>query len=278
MKTRLCLFLALFCLTAPLALAAQVQMAPKKSAGAAPRLKQGEGGLTITNRDWVDYYVNVDTKGRVDLSLTSPGRKAVKIASGDTVSLPLQAESWDVYGNTGERLTVGIHPGEFTQLQLVPTGEAGSSGLQGIAQYQNYRYSGDLFKLGSVTQMPGYGSYGQSDQAFGIGTGAQVGGQQDIESRVDSVVDQILGRSSGPQQNQQGSPFGQGAQPQSQNPFDQFNQQQQDQGGFGQQQGYGQQQYGQQQYTQPYGQQQQQGSDVGSIVDSLVDSILGGNR
>ena len=156
MRKALCLFLVMAFLAAAVpAMAGQfgvsVTLAPSGRAFAPPALGRKQGWLTITNRDWFDYTLNVD-HGSEKLFLYRQGQGwgSVHIPSGTTISLALNKNTWDLYGNTNGRLKVRIREGRTTTLSLEPFGFVGNTGLVGIANDGNNVRRETLFEVMSA--------------------------------------------------------------------------------------------------------------------------------
>lgn len=96
-----------------------------------PALYDKDGWFSISNRDWIPYYLIIDTqKSRMFISRSPNG--GVAIASGQNVVLNVRKDGYKLYGDTGEKLEVKIREGEATTMSLDPFGVFGNSGLTGV--------------------------------------------------------------------------------------------------------------------------------------------------
>ncbi len=91
-----------------------------------------EGWLTISNRDWQSYYVNV-VPGNKRIFLSKAPNGGMELHSGQSITLNLRKETYKTYGDTGRNLNVKVREGETTTLSLNPFGVFGNSGLTGVA-------------------------------------------------------------------------------------------------------------------------------------------------
>lgn len=113
--------------------AAEVRLAPVgRHFGAPPPLGRKQGWLSITNRDWMPYYLAVNRKDKLFLYRAGDGHGGVLIPSGTTVTLALEKETYDMYGTSSERLKVRVREGRTTTLSLEPFGFVGNTGLRGV--------------------------------------------------------------------------------------------------------------------------------------------------
>jgi hypothetical protein len=91
-----------------------------------------EGWLTIMNRDWQPYYVNIAVQNkRIFISRSPNGGFALQ--SGQSITVNIRKEGYKAYGDTGKSLTVKVREAETTTLSLNPFGVFGNSGLTGVA-------------------------------------------------------------------------------------------------------------------------------------------------
>lgn len=128
----------------------QVTLAPLGRAyGAPPPLGRKQGWLTISNRDWQSYSLAVGGDDKLFLYRSGHGYGGINIPSGATVTIALEKDNYDLYGDNSDRLKVRIREGRTTTLSLEPFGYTGQAGLMGVVNdgdkvrnevlYQEYR-------------------------------------------------------------------------------------------------------------------------------------------
>ena len=153
MKTRLCaaaLLLALVATSTVVAgqFAAQVTMAPLGRAYSPPPLGRKQGWLVISNRDWMDYTLSIDYNDeKLYLYRQGQGWGSVHLPSGSTITIALEKDTWDLYGNSSEKLKVRIREGRTTTLSLEPFGYVGNTGLMGVVNDGNNIRNETLFNV-----------------------------------------------------------------------------------------------------------------------------------
>ena len=139
MKKVYCLVAALLLLpflNAPASAGMQVQvtLAPMGRSFGPPPLGRKQGWVAISNRDWMDYTLNIDPGGKkLYLYRHGQGWGSVHLPSGSTITLALGNDTWDLYGDGSARLRVRVREGRTTTLSLEPFGFVGNTGLTGIA-------------------------------------------------------------------------------------------------------------------------------------------------
>ena len=111
---------------------AEVRLAPVGRSYAPPALGRKQGWLTISNRDWQDYTLVVDRKDKLFLYRAGQGYGGMVIPSGATMTIALEKETYDLYGNNSDKLKVKIREGRTTSLSLEPFGYVGNTGLMGV--------------------------------------------------------------------------------------------------------------------------------------------------
>ena len=126
MKKRLGLTALLFALAASLASAAQLTSAEVTDSvdSGIPRVHDG-GYMEISNEDWVDYFVEIyPAHNTVTFYYPENARRrnGFILPSGSKVSIPSQRQIWNLYGNNGRTITVGVHKHRTTPIRLVPDG------------------------------------------------------------------------------------------------------------------------------------------------------------
>jgi hypothetical protein len=112
----------------------EVRLAPLGRTYAPPRLGSKQGWLSISNRDWKDYTFVENKKGRATLyegGINYPG--SIVIPSGSTITIALEKDTWDIMGNTNDRLKVKVREGRTSTVSLEPFGYKGNTGLRGIS-------------------------------------------------------------------------------------------------------------------------------------------------
>ncbi|MDR0362105.1 MAG: hypothetical protein LBJ46_05395 [Planctomycetota bacterium] len=119
----------------PLAVASPVSLPP---------LYDKEGWLSISNRDYQTYYLQINAKDhRMFLSRHPNG--GVELEPGGNVVLNVRKEGYKLYGDNGKKLEVKIREGETTTLSLDPFGVVGDSGLNVVAVNRDKVRSEALF-------------------------------------------------------------------------------------------------------------------------------------
>lgn len=111
---------------------AEVQLAPISQTYAAPSLGRRQGWLTIVNRDWKSYTVNIMQNGRMAITAGEVYGGTV-VHSGQSVILAVEAETWEVYGSSGAMLKCKVREGGGSMISLEPYGYANNSGLRGVS-------------------------------------------------------------------------------------------------------------------------------------------------
>lgn len=117
-----------------MAAGAEVRFAPLGRSYPPPRLGSKQGWLSISNRDWQDYTFVENKKGRATLyqgRMGYPG--GIVIPSGATVTIAIEKDTWEIMGNSNDRLKVKVREGRTSTVSLEPFGWAGNSGLRGIS-------------------------------------------------------------------------------------------------------------------------------------------------
>ncbi|MCD8140371.1 MAG: hypothetical protein LUE17_11445 [Planctomycetaceae bacterium] len=118
----------------PRAAAADVRLAPLRHSYAPPHLGSRQGWLTISNRDWEDYTFVESKRGRASLFRgRQPYTGGVVIPSGTTITIAVEKDTWEIQGETGDRLKVKVREGRTSTVSLEPFGYAGQTGLRGIS-------------------------------------------------------------------------------------------------------------------------------------------------
>lgn len=112
---------------------AEVTFAPLGRSSSFPPLGRRQGWLTITNRDWQAYSVVFDRGDRIFLYRANSGMGGMVIPSGTSVTVALERDTYDVFGDTGNRLRVRVREGRTTTLSLEPFGFVGNTGLVGVS-------------------------------------------------------------------------------------------------------------------------------------------------
>ena len=115
------------------AAAVPVRAAAITTIGARPGLCEKEGWLSVANTDAISYFLEINPRSkRMFLSRNPNG--GVEIPSGHDLTFNLRKETYKLYGESGEDLSIKIREGEPTRLTLSPFGVVGNSGLTGTAQ------------------------------------------------------------------------------------------------------------------------------------------------
>lgn len=109
-----------------------------------PSLYAKEGWLSVMNRDWIPYYLNIDFK-RERMFLSKNPNGGALIQSGQNLILNIRKDGYKLYGDSGRGLEVKIREGETTTLSLEPFGVFGNSGLTGVAATRDKVRSEVLF-------------------------------------------------------------------------------------------------------------------------------------
>lgn len=124
---------------------AQVTLAPRGRVHSPPPLGRRQGWLTITNLDWQPYSAVITGKDKVYLYQGATGYGGIMIPSGATITLALEKETYDLYGNNSDKLKVKVREGRTTTLTLEPFGFVGATGLRGIVNDGDRIRDGILF-------------------------------------------------------------------------------------------------------------------------------------
>jgi hypothetical protein len=126
---------------------AEVRLAPIARTFAPPSLRRNQGWLTITNRDWKPYTVNITRKGRMSLT---PGviHGGTVIQSGNSVTMAMDEDTWEILGPSGQELGCRVREGRTSTISLEPFGAANASGLRGV--------SNDGLRVRNEILVPGY--------------------------------------------------------------------------------------------------------------------------
>ncbi len=130
-----CILMTLFALPSQaMAGMDRIALAPLHRAHAVPPLGRKQGWLAITNRDWEDYYLEQSSKDKLFLHRERVRGRGPMIAipSGATITIAIDRDSYDLMGETSDRLRVRVREGRTTTLSLEPFGYRGNSGLVGI--------------------------------------------------------------------------------------------------------------------------------------------------
>ncbi len=111
---------------------AAVRLAPLGASYAPPSLGRKQGWLTITNRDWKPYTVSVMRKGRMSIVEGDLPHGTV-IRSGNSVTIAVEKDTWDLIGSSGEKLECRVREGRTSTISLEPFGFVNNSGLRGVS-------------------------------------------------------------------------------------------------------------------------------------------------
>lgn len=111
---------------------AEVRLAPMGRSYSPPPLGRKQGWLTISNRDWQTYSIVVTGKDKIFVYRANQGQGGLVIPSGATMTIALEKETYDLYGNNSEKLKVKVREGRTTTLSLEPFGYTGNTGLMGV--------------------------------------------------------------------------------------------------------------------------------------------------
>lgn len=114
------------------AMQAEVRLAPMGRSYSPPPLGRRQGWLTVSNRDWQNYTLVVDRKDKIFIYRGGQGYGGVVIPSGATITIALEKETYDLYGNNSDKLKVKVREGRTTTLSLEPFGYVGNTGLMGV--------------------------------------------------------------------------------------------------------------------------------------------------
>lgn len=109
-----------------------VRLAPVGASYAPPRLGRNQGWLTIANRDWKPYTVNITRKGRMSIMEGALPNGTV-IRSGNSVTLAVDRDTWNILGPSGKDLECRVREGRTSTVSLEPFGFANNSGLRGVS-------------------------------------------------------------------------------------------------------------------------------------------------
>lgn len=113
---------------------AEVRLAPVGRSFAPPPIGRNQGWLSITNRDWQDYTFVETRKGRASLyqgRMGYPG--GIVVPSGSTITIAVEKDTWEILGNTNDRLKVRVREGRTSTVSLEPFGFVGNTGLRGVS-------------------------------------------------------------------------------------------------------------------------------------------------
>jgi hypothetical protein len=124
---------------------AQVTLAPLGRSHSPPPLGRKQGWLTVSNRDWETYTLVVSGKDTLSLYRAGTGYGGMIIPSGATVTIALEKDTYDLYGNNPDKLKVKVREGRTTTLVLEPYGYVGRSGLLGVVNDGDKVRDGILF-------------------------------------------------------------------------------------------------------------------------------------
>ncbi len=102
------------------------------SSSAYPARYDKEGWVSISNHDWVPYYLNIDL-GDKRMFLSKVPNGGVQIGSGQNMILNIRKEGYKMYGDSGNDLRVKVRENETTYVSLNPFGVFGNSGLTGVS-------------------------------------------------------------------------------------------------------------------------------------------------
>ena len=123
----------------------QVTLAPLVKSHHPPALGRRQGWLSISNRYWSGYTLATAPGGKLFLYREGQGQGQIFIPSGTTVTVALEKDTYDLYGNNPERLKVQVREGRTTTLSLEPFGYAGANGLTGVVNDGSRVRNGTLF-------------------------------------------------------------------------------------------------------------------------------------
>lgn len=106
----------------------------------------GDGTMEIANEDWVDYFVEVWPD-----QFTINFYYADRVSGGNGFILPSGARAriasprhiWNLYGNNGRSLMVGVHHDRTTPVRLTPEGDNGLIGMRAIV-HDGHKDTGEL--------------------------------------------------------------------------------------------------------------------------------------
>lgn len=148
MKRKLSLLAALFALLAPVVLAAELPNKPITNAFRAENLPfAGPNFLEISNMDWVDYYVVVHmNQFRIEFRTSERGRRGRHgfwLPSGSKVTISSPLHVWQLEGDNGRHLFVGIHENRTTPVRLVGFSEGDRIGMAAVV-YDGGKDNGEL--------------------------------------------------------------------------------------------------------------------------------------
>ncbi len=131
---------------------AQVRMAPLGRVYPVPPLGRKQGWLTISNQDWKTYTLQQGGDDKLFLYREGTGGYGgVVIPSGTTVTIAVEKDNYDLYGNNPDRLKVRVREGRTTTLVLEPFGFVGNSGLVGVVNDGERVRRGTLFDTYTTT-------------------------------------------------------------------------------------------------------------------------------
>lgn len=108
-----------------------VSPAPIMVSGAYPPRYDKEGWLSISNRDWMPYYVNIN-RGDKRIFISRAPNGGLAIQSGENIIVNLRKDTYKTYGESGNKLEVKIRENETSTLDFNPFGVVGNSGLSGV--------------------------------------------------------------------------------------------------------------------------------------------------
>lgn len=112
---------------------AEVRLAPMGRSFSPPALGRRQGWLTVSNRDWISYSLVFDRDDNIYLYRSDSGMGGMVIPSGTTITVALEKDTYDLRGNTGNKLKVRVREGRTTTLSLEPFGYVGNTGLVGVS-------------------------------------------------------------------------------------------------------------------------------------------------
>ncbi len=111
----------------------EVRLAPINRTYAPPPLARKQGWLTIVNRDWKPYTLNIMKKGRMAITEGEIHGGGTIIRSGQSVTFAVEKDTWELLGSSGEKLKCKVREGRTSTISLEPYGFSGNSGLRGVS-------------------------------------------------------------------------------------------------------------------------------------------------
>lgn len=112
--------------------------------GAFPPRYDKEGWLSISNHDWMPYYILIN-QGDKRIFISRAPNGGIMVNSGQNVVVNLRKETYKMYGDSGNKLEVKVRENETNRLSLNPFGVVGNSGLTGVSTERDKVRSEVLF-------------------------------------------------------------------------------------------------------------------------------------